>query len=253
MIELQHLSRSYDGRPALRDVSAVFPQGGFTCLVGPNGCGKTTLLKLIANIETPDSGAALCDGQDVRAWPRRRLAQRVAYLPQTRPVPLLAAQTMIEHGRFPYLGFAKTLSPADHAAVAQAVAATDTAALIDAALPALSGGERQRVFLAAAVAQETAYLLLDEPTTYLDTHFQIEILTLVRRLHQSGKTVLMVAHDLPQAFAYADTICVMQAGRLLCQAAPQELCNSDLLRRVFGYTLKRNPDAAAVYPYYLHR
>lgn len=253
MIELEHVSFSFAGKPAISEVSAVFPRGSFTCLIGANGCGKTTLLKLIAHLLKPESGKVRFDGRALDDWPRLALARRLAYLPQTRPLPALPAYMLVEHGRFPYLGFAKRLTAADHAAVARAIGATQSEALAEAELPVLSGGERQRVFLAAAVAQETDCLLLDEPTTYLDTHYQIEIMELVRQLHQSGKTVLMVAHDLPQAFTYADTVCIMQEGRLIAAAAPQALCGSELLREVFGYTLRRSTDAGALYPYYLSR
>lgn len=234
MIELSHLHVSLGGQPVLQDFSARFPAGEISCLVGPNGCGKTTLLRTLSGLTPADSGQALLKGADLLTMPRRQRALSLAYLPQSRPVPQIRAGLLAEHGRFPHEGFSKRLDAHGQEAIARAMELTNTAHLAHRYLPELSGGERQRVYLAAALAQETDVLLLDEPTTFLDLQHQLELLELCRTLARQGKTVVVVLHDLLQAFTYADTVCVMEHGRCAACAPAKELLGTPLLRDIFG-------------------
>jgi iron complex transport system ATP-binding protein len=172
---------------------------------------------------------------------RTERARRVAFLPQTRPVPEMTALDLVRHGRYPHMGFSKTLSPRDHSAVDHAVAAADLAPLLGRSLATLSGGERQRAYLAMAIAQETEVLLLDEPSTHLDLHYQLELQHLLARLHTQGKTIIMVAQDLPQAFTFAQHICLMQQGRIVCHQPPPVVQQSGTLEQVFGFSLQPVP------------
>lgn len=241
MIQVKELTVALGGAPVLEGLNAVFPAGRVTCVVGPNGCGKTTLLRTMAGLLPVRSGQVLLNGADLLAMPRRDRARRVACLPQTRPVPQIRAGLLVEHGRFPHEGFSKRLDPRGRKAIEKAMADTGTDALADKLLPELSGGERQRVYVAAALAQETDVLLLDEPTTFLDLRCQLELLELCRTLARSGKTVVMVLHDLQQAFTFGDTVCLLDRGKALACSPVAELLGSPLLRQVFGCDVTADP------------
>ena len=237
MIRLENVSVQYGGKRALEGVSTTFAPGEFTCIVGPNGSGKSTLLKAITGIIPSTGGSIFLNDIPLRKLTNLERAQLVAYLPQSRPVPELPVLSLIQHGRFPHLGFSKTLSPRDRQQVEYAIDLTDTGSLLERSLTTLSGGERQRVYLAMAIAQDARILLLDEPSSHLDLHYQLEFLQLLQMLQQLGKTILMVSQDLPQAFTYADTICVMQAGIIRSHASPNEVLENGCLPDVFGYSL----------------
>jgi len=234
MMEIAHLTVSLNAREILSDFSARFPAGQVNCLVGPNGCGKTTLLRALAGLIPADAGEALLDGENLLTMPRRQRALHLAYLPQSRPVPQLRAGLLIEHGRFPHEGFSKRLDENGRKAIEIAMEQTNTGHLAYRYLPELSGGERQRIYLAAALAQETEILLLDEPTTFLDLRHQLELLSLCRQLARQGKTVILVLHDLQQAFTFADTVCVMDKGRAALCAPARELLGDPRLEEIFG-------------------
>lgn len=236
-MNVSHLNVTLANRLILADFSAQFPAGQVSCLVGPNGCGKTTLLRTLAGLIPARSGQAELNGQDLLTADRRQRALRLAYLPQSRPVPQIRAGLLIEHGRFPHEGFSKRLDSRGRQAMEEAMALTNTTHLANRFLPELSGGERQRIYLAAALAQETEVLLLDEPTTFLDLRYQLELLELCRTLAQQGKTVVLVLHDLLQAFTCADTVCVMDKGQCAACAPAKELLGHPLLGEIFGYDL----------------
>ena len=234
MMDISHLSVSLSGQEVLRDLSARFPAGQISCIIGPNGCGKTTLLRTLTGLIPAREGQIRLRGEDLLAMPRRQRALNVAYLPQNRPVPQLRASLLIEHGRFPHEGFSKKLDARGQEAIERAMAETNTADLAGRYLPELSGGERQRIYLAAALAQDTPVLLLDEPTTFLDLRHQLELLSLCRTLADQGKTLILVLHDLLQAFTFADTVCVLDKGRCAACAPAGELLGSPLLEDIFG-------------------
>jgi len=236
-MNVSHLHVTLSGHAVLEDFSAQFPAGQVSCVVGPNGCGKTTLLRTLAGLIPARQGQAELNGQDLLTMDRRQRALHLAYLPQSRPVPRMQAGLLIEHGRFPHEGFSKRLDPRGQQAMEEAMALTDTGPLINRFLPELSGGERQRIYLAAALAQETEVLLLDEPTTYLDLRYQLELLELCRTLARQGKTVVLVLHDLLQAFTYADTVCVMDKGRCAACAPAGDLLGDARLGEIFGYDI----------------
>lgn len=254
MITLEQVAISYGDKSILREVNARFETGSFTSIIGVNGSGKSTLLKTIAGLH-PYRGNIYLDGKELRSYARKERAKRLAYLPQVRQIPQMDVATLVAHGRFPHLGFAKQLTSRDRRLIDEAVTETNIEALLDRKVTELSGGERQRVYLAMAITQDADAILLDEPTTFLDIHYQLETIEILRKLNRRGRTILMVAHDLQQAFAFADMVCLLHNGTILAAQPPQDLCRSPLLPEVFNVTLTPTPPGSsrALYGYQLNR
>ena len=244
MLELRGIAAGYGGTPVLREVSFTVPKGSLTALIGPNGCGKTTLLRAAARQLPLLAGEILLDGRPVSSYGRTEFARKAAFMPQVRSVPAITAGALVAHGRFPHLGFSRRLLPEDRAAVQAAMEATGVADWANRDLRALSGGERQRVYLAMALAQDTDLILLDEPTTYLDPGRQFELLDLIASLPGRGKTVVMVLHDLSHALRYSTQLLLLEQGRLVQRGTPEELYAGGQLDRVFGIRSRRAPDGS---------
>ena len=244
MLELRGIAAGYGGTPVLREVSFTVPKGSLTALIGPNGCGKTTLLRAAARQLPLLAGEILLDGRPVSSYGRTEFARKAAFMPQVRSVPAITAGALVAHGRFPHLGFSRRLRPEDRAAVQAAMEATGVADWANRDLRALSGGERQRVYLAMALAQDTDLILLDEPTTYLDPGRQFERLDLIASLPGRGKTVVMVLHDLSHALRYSTQLLLLEQGRLVQRGTPEELYAGGQLDRVFGIRSRRAPDGS---------
>ncbi len=232
MISLRHISAGYPGREVLRDVSFTAPKGKVTALVGPNGCGKTTLLQAACGLIRPSGGEVLLDGKPLGSYKRRELARLISLLPQTREVPSVTVERLAAYGRYPHLGPGKVLSEADRRLVQEALRQAGAYELRHRELKELSGGERQRAYIAMALCQDSGVLLLDEPTTYLDIGQKNQVMELIRELNSRGRTILTVLHDLPLAFGYSDYIAVMQDGRLEAFGPPDEV--REAAARVFG-------------------
>ena len=244
MLELRDVTAGYGGTPVLRNVTFSVPAGSLTALIGPNGCGKTTLLRAAARQLPLLAGEILLDGRPVSSYGRTEFARKAAFMPQVRSVPAITAGALVAHGRFPHLGFSRRLRPEDRAAVQAALEATVVADWANRDLRALSGGERQRVYLAMALAQDTDLILLDEPTTYLDPGRQFELLDLIASLPGRGKTVVMVLHDLSHALRYSTQLLLLEQGRLVQRGTPEELYAGGQLDRVFGIRSRRAPDGS---------
>ena len=244
MLELRGIAAGYGGTPVLREVSFTVPKGSLTALIGPNGCGKTTLLRAAARQLPLLAGEILLDGRPVSSYGRTEFARKAAFMPQVRSVPAITAGALVAHGRFPHLGFSRRLRPEDRAAVQAAMEATGVADWANRDLRALSGGERQRVYLAMALAQDTDLILLDEPTTYLDPGRQFELLDLIASLPGRGKTVVMVLHDLSHALRYSTQLLLLEQGRRVPRGTPEELYAGGQLDRVFGIRSRRAPDGS---------
>jgi len=234
-IEAAGIAVGYDKRVVIEQVDLAIDTGGITCLVGPNGSGKSTLLKACARLLALRDGTVRLQGDDLADLPSREIGRRLAVLPQSAVTPSnLTVQELVEQGRYPHAGALRMLRRQDHEAVRWAIAATGLSVFADRDVDQLSGGERQRAWIALALAQETPLLFLDEPTTFLDVGYQLEVLHLVQALNRDhGITVLMVLHDLNQAAAYADRVVCMQAGRIVVDGSPDEVLTPDLLRDVF--------------------
>jgi iron complex transport system ATP-binding protein len=228
----------YDSRTVSTDLSFAVPDGSFTVIIGPNACGKSTLLRALSGLLVPAAGRVLLDGAPLLSYPARERARRLAFLPQSMGAPEgITVAELAARGRFAHQRVLRRSSLADAEAVDRALADTGTADLADRRLDELSGGQRQRAWIAMVLAQETPIVLLDEPTTYLDLAHQVEVLDLVTRLNRErGRTVAMVLHDLNLAARYSDLVVVMSEGRVVASGPPREVFTVVLLAEVFGLT-----------------
>jgi iron complex transport system ATP-binding protein len=220
---------------ALRDVSLSVARGSLTGLLGPNGCGKTTLLKLLSGVIAPDRGVVSIDGRALRDVSRRDLARRIAVVPQeTHPAFDYTALEMVLMGRHPHLGLFQLEGPYDLAVAHDAMAATGTADLADRPYMTLSGGEKQRVVIASALAQDPGVLLLDEPTASLDLGYQLEVASLLVRLNRErGVTMVLATHDLNLAAAVCDSLLLLRDGRVLAQGATRDVLTAAAIARLY--------------------
>lgn len=220
---------------ALRDVSLDVARGSLTGLIGPNGCGKTTLLKLLAGILTPDSGTVAMNGRALSTMPRRQVARRIAVVPQeTHPAFDYTSLEMTLMGRHPHLGPFELEGPSDEAIARDALRATGTDDLADRLYMTLSGGEKQRVVIASALAQSPEVLLLDEPTASLDLGYQLEIASLLRRLNRDRSvTMIMATHDLNLAASLCDTMMLMRGGGVIASGATADVLTSAAVRQLY--------------------
>lgn len=231
----QGISVGYDETPIIEDLELGVLEGELTVIVGPNACGKSTLLKALARVLRPGSGSVLLDGQDIQSRPRRDVAKTLGFLPQSATSPEgITVGDLVARGRYPHQSVFSQWSKQDQAAVEQALADTRIAQLRYRYVDELSGGQRQRVWIAMALAQQTPLILLDEPTTFLDMAYQIELLDLIRELQRQGRTVVAVLHELNLAARYATRIVMMKAGRIEAQGTPTEVLNAEQLLSTFG-------------------
>ncbi|MGN1307288.1 MAG: ABC transporter ATP-binding protein [Faecousia sp.] len=249
MIQLKNLSTGYGGTTVVKNVSLDFLPGEVLVLLGPNGSGKSTLLKAALGLLPAMEGEVLYDGKELRRMKRKEIAQKAAFLTQSRNTPSIQALRMVLHGRFPYLSYPRHYGKQDYAIARAAMDATGSREHEDTDVTCLSGGQRQSVYLAMALAQETQTVFMDEPTTYLDINRQLQIMQTARKLAKAGKAVVLVLHDLPLALREADRIAVFEQGSLLCCDTPEAVFKSGVAERVFGVGVHRfdTPHGAQYY------
>lgn len=239
MLDIQKLCGGYGDRQVLHGVDLHIPAGKVTVIVGPNGCGKSTLLKTLVGINPKTSGQVLVAGQNSDRYSTQELARKIAYLAQNRQVPDISALKMVLHGRFPYLSYPRRYGPKDWRMAEKAMETMGIADLAQRSMSSLSGGTRQKVYIAMALAQDTPIILMDEPTTFLDVAYQLQMMEQARFLAHSGKAVVMVLHDLSMALQTADMLAVMDQGSIAACGQPQEVYESGCLQQVFGIGLQR--------------
>ncbi|WP_433325900.1 ABC transporter ATP-binding protein [Spirillospora sp. CA-294931] len=230
----EDLTLAYGRRTITEGLDVVVPDGSFTVIAGPNACGKSTLLRALARILEPAGGTVLLDGERIGSWPARKLARTLGLLPQSPIAPEgIAVADLVARGRYPHQGLLRQWSKEDERVVQESMEATGVADLAARPVDELSGGQRQRVWIAMALAQRTPLLLLDEPTTFLDLAHQIEILDLCARLHEEGRTIVAVLHDLNHAARYATHLIAMRDGRIVAEGDPSAVVTAELVEEVF--------------------
>ncbi|MER7167901.1 ABC transporter ATP-binding protein [Micromonospora sp. NPDC000207] len=239
------LRLGYQGAVVVHDAAITLRPGAVTAVVGPNGSGKSTLLRALARLHPVDSGEVLLgDGSSAAGLPAREFARRVTLLAQSRPVPNgVTVRDVVGYGRHPYRGRWRAVDPDGPAMIAKAMTVTGVTAMADRPIDELSGGELQRVWLATCLAQDTPVLLLDEPTTFLDLRYQVELLDLVRELADDhGVAVGVVLHDLNQAAEVADEVVLLHGGRVRATGSPHEVFVESALTEAYGITIEVTTD-----------
>jgi ABC-type cobalamin/Fe3+-siderophores transport system ATPase subunit len=248
------LDVGYDNRRVVEGVDINIPDGSFTVIVGPNACGKSTLLRALARLLRPSAGAVTLDGKEIHQIPSKEVARSLGLLPQTSVAPDgITVTDLVARGRYPHQSLLSRWSRDDERAVTEAMEATGVTSLKNRLLDELSGGQRQRVWIAMALAQETPILLLDEPTTFLDIAHQVELLDLIEDLRAEGRTVVAVLHELNHAARYASHLIAMRDGRIVAEGVPSKIVTAELVEEVFGMPCRVIPDPETGTPIVLPR
>jgi iron complex transport system ATP-binding protein len=234
-LQVDKLDVNYGDKEVLKNISFCVNKGEIATIIGPNGSGKTTLIKAASRCLKPTCGNIYIGGIDIDKMNTRTIAQKLAVLPQVKNVsPDVSVEELVSYGRYPHLKFGKKLCTEDKEIVDWALEKTGMTEMRKRYAVSLSGGERQRAWIAMTLAQKSRIIILDEPTTFLDISYQLEVLELVRELNLSlGLTVIMVLHDLNQAVRYSDKILAMNNGRICCMGRPEDVVNTCLLKDIF--------------------
>jgi iron complex transport system ATP-binding protein len=247
-MEIHNVVFSYDKKTdQLKGVSGSVPKGKITTIIGPNGCGKSTLLGVMSGNHLPGGGQAVLDGKAIHHYKPKELARKLAVVHQQNGAPSdMTVERLVAYGRMPYRTMFGGDREEDERAVDWALSCTNLEAKRKLPIDRLSGGERQRVWVAMALAQKTPILFLDEPTTYLDIYYQLEMLEFIRELNRKhGLTIVMVLHDINQAIRYSDRIIAMKDGRIVAAGEPEDVITERAIREIYGVEaiVRREPEA----------
>ncbi len=249
-ISAKDLAVSYGKKTILSDLSIDFPTGKITSIIGANGCGKSTLLKSLSRIIPVDKGTVYLDGKDIQQLPTKEIARQLALLPQVQEsLDGIRVYDLVSYGRFPHQNAFGRLTNLDREKIEWALEETRTLEFAELPVQSLSGGQRQRVWIAMALAQDTDTIFLDEPTTYLDMHHQLEVLELLKKLNQeNGKTIVMVLHDINLAARFSDYLIAMKDGKMIQNGNVEEVITVEHLRQIFDIEAEILPASHYGYP-----
>lgn len=252
-IQVKNLEIRYGDKIAIKDANLQIYDGEIVTIIGPNGSGKSTLIKAMSRCLNPKIGEILFDGMNINEIPTKTISRKMAILPQVKNVSGdVTVETLVSYGRYPHLNFGKRLKTSDHKIIDWAIEKTGLTNIRRQNVITLSGGERQRAWIAMALAQKPEILILDEPTTYLDISYQLEVLELIKELNNSlGITVVMVLHDLNQAARYSDNIYVLNDGQVCKYGKPINIIDHKLLMDVFRIEAHVYEDEVNCCPYFI--
>lgn len=238
-MKVKNLSFSYHQKPFIENLNIEFEENQITTIIGSNGSGKSTLLMLLSRIYKPQTGFIEINQQDVQNYKIKEFAQKVAVVHQKNQINGdQDVKTIVGYGRLPYLHYSQKLSQEDYEIIDWALEVTNLKEYKNRTLKSLSGGQQQRVWIAMALAQKTPYLLLDEPTTYLDIRYQLELLRLLKEINQKYKiTIIMVLHDINQAIQYSDNIIAIKKGRIIVEGKANKVITREVIREIYGIDL----------------
>ena len=239
-IEVKGLWAAYEDLMIIEEMNLKIPKGNITIIIGANGCGKSTLLKVISRILPAKRGEVRIDGMDIRKEKAEHIAKKVAVLPQTPTCPdAVTVRELVSYGRFPYRKAIGGMSRHDIEQVDWALEKTGLTDISGRLVTELSGGQRQRAWIAMTLAQETEMILLDEPTTYLDMAYQLDVLQLLERMNREKQlTIVMVLHDLNEACRFADHIIGLENGKVVCEGKPADVITRENIREIYGIDAK---------------
>ncbi|MGC5342752.1 ABC transporter ATP-binding protein [Streptomyces sp. DT24] len=242
-LEVRDASIGYNRRPVSEHLDVRIPDRSFTVVIGPNACGKSTLLRAVSRLLKPTAGQVVLDGRSLASFGSKEVARLLGLLPQTSQAPDgITVAELVARGRHPHQKLLRQWTEQDERATLDAMAATSVTELSGRYVDELSGGQRQRVWVAMVLAQQTPLLLLDEPTTFLDIAHQIDLLELFTDLHRAGHTLVAVLHDLNHAARYATHLIAMRDGRVVAEGTPDEVVTAGLVREVFDLPCQVVPD-----------
>lgn len=249
-ISVKNLSVAYESNTIIEDMNLSIPKGEISIIIGANGCGKSTLLKTIARINKPKAGDIFINDKNIKTVKEKNIAKEVAFLPQGPVCPSgLTVRELVAYGRFPHQKIIGGLNGHDKKIIDWAIEETGLKEFVDRQVENLSGGQRQRAWIAMTLAQETDIIMLDEPTTYLDMSYQLEVLEVLERLNKEKKiTVVIVLHELNNACRFASNIIGLKKGKIVCQGKPLEVINKSTLKEIYGIDANLQRSENGEYP-----
>lgn len=249
-IRIENLTVAYEKNIIIQDMNLSLPKGKINIIIGGNGCGKSTLLKTIARINKPVSGEVFINEKNINKVKEKEIAKEVAFLPQGPTCPSgLTVRQLVAFGRFPHQKMMGGLTSHDQEVINWAIKETGLWDFADRPVDCLSGGQRQRAWIAMTLAQETEIIMLDEPTTYLDLSYQLEVLEILERLNKEKQiTVIIVLHEINNAFRFADHIVGLKSGKVICEGKPIEVITKETLKTIYGIEADLKKSETGDYP-----
>ena len=249
-ISVKNLTVSYENNTIIEDMNLSIPKGKISIIIGANGCGKSTLLKTISRINKPKSGDIFINNKNIKNVREKNIAKEVAFLPQGPVCPNgLTVKELVAFGRFPHQKMIGGLNSHDKKVIDWAIEETGLSEFADREIENLSGGQRQRAWIAMTLAQETEIIMLDEPTTYLDMSYQLEVLEVLQKLNREKNiTVVIVLHELNNACRFADNIIGLKKGKIICEGKPIDVINKESLKAIYGIDANIKESESGQYP-----